>query len=168
MNDALKDAMSRLGEKPDTLFLGQAVGCAGTKMSSSFDGVPADKRLEFPVAEQLQLGVSIGLALEGFVPVSVFPRWNFLLSATDALVNHLDRLPLYSDYRPRVIVRTAVGSRVPLDPGPQHDGDFTDAFRLMLKTVRVKDLRTAADAGPAYRVAYESGGAHLLVEHPEV
>lgn len=164
MDEMLTEAMNWLGYRSDTLFLGQAVACEGTRLSASLRDVPANCKIEFPVAENLQLGVSLGLSLEGFVPVSIFPRWNFLLSATDQLLNHLDALPLYSDYRPRVLIRTAVGSKWPLDPGPQHDGDFTAAFRTMCRTIMVLRLGAAEDVLPAYQHAYESGGSALLVE----
>ena len=165
MGDVLKDAMTWLGQQPDTLFIGQGVGpCGGTKMSASFEDVPESKRIEFPVAEDFQMGVSIGLSLEGFVPVSVYPRWNFLLLAANQLVNHLDALPLFSDYRPRVIIRTAVGSRSPLDPGPQHDGDFTEAVAKMLRTVKVMRLKPQTDPVAAYQWAYEQSGGTLTVE----
>lgn len=62
----LKEAMTWLGRQPNVIFLGQGVGCGGTKMSADFEDVPAEKRIEMPVAENFQLGVSIGLALEGF------------------------------------------------------------------------------------------------------
>lgn len=139
--DKLTEAMAWLGEQSDTLFLGQGVGVPGTKLSASFDGVPAGKRVEFPVAENLQLGVSIGLALEGFVPVSVFPRIDFLMCAMDQIVLHLDKLPLYSGYRPKVIIRTAVGGKRPLDAGPQHTGDYARSVASMLSTVRTCQYR---------------------------
>lgn len=160
MGQLLKESMEWLAEQPDTLFIGQAVGCPGTGMSGDFDGIPAERRIEFPVAEELQLGIAIGLSLAGCVPVCVFPRYNFLLRAMDQLVNHLDRLPLYSGYRPRVIVRTAVGSRLPLDPGPQHQDDLTDALRLMLRTVRVQKFAGVE----TYKDAYEFGGSVVVVD----
>lgn len=160
----LAEAMIWLGQQPDTLFLGQGVGCHGTKMSADFEGVPTEKRLEMPVAEQLQLGISIGLALEGFVPISVFPRLNFLLCAVDQLVNHLDKLPIYSAYRPKVIIRTAVGSRTPLDAGPQHTGDYAEALRGMLFTVAVHRLPPGDDALSEYQGAYRARHSTLVVE----
>lgn len=90
----LSEAMTWLGQQPDTLFLGQGVRCGGPAGATSFENVPQEKRIEFPVAEDLQLGVAIGLALEGFVPVSYFPRIDFLLCACPQLVLHLDKLPL--------------------------------------------------------------------------
>lgn len=156
-----------LGQQPDTLFLGQSVEYPGAKTYSSLEGVPPEKRLEMPVAEALQLGVSIGLSLEGFVPVSIFPRINFLLCALDQLVNHLDKLPLFSDYRPKVIIRTTIGSKSPLDAGPQHTGDYSEAIRSMLATVSVclvLDDVAGADAMSVYRNAYERPGSTLVVE----
>lgn len=165
----LTRAMTFLGAKRDTLFMGQSVGAPGTAMFGTLSGVPVNKRLELPVFENSQLGMSIGMALRGCVPISIFPRFPFLLEATGQLVNHLDKLPLYSHggYRPKVIVRTAVPSPVPLDPQAQHLGDYSDAFRLMLKTVEVIELARAEEIFPAYKRAYErtDGRSTLLVEH---
>lgn len=160
----LTAAMTWLGEQPNTIFLGQAVACPGTAMFGTLALVPMAKRLEMPVAEEMQMGASIGLALHGLIPISIYPRWNFLILAANQLVNHLDRLPLISAYRPKVIVRVGVGSKMPLDPGPQHDSDFGDAFRLMFKTVTVERLAKPADVMPAYRAAMDRDGSTLLVE----
>src|SRR5205823_4829972 len=115
-------AMEWLGEKPDTLFLGQAVKYPGTAISGTLNGVPTVKLVELPVFEDVQLGICTGMALAGFVPISIFPRWPFLLAATQQLVNHLDKLPLYSHggYTPKVIIRVGVPTRAPLDPQVQH------------------------------------------------
>ena len=45
--------------------------------------------------------------------MSIFPRWNFLLLATNQLVNHLDKFSDMSDggYQPKAIIRTSIGSR---------------------------------------------------------
>ena len=78
---ALSDAMTWLAEQGDTVFLGQAVEVPGTAMSNTLQQVDKAKLIEMPVAEEMQMGVSIGLAMAGTVPVSIFPRWNFLLLA---------------------------------------------------------------------------------------
>ena len=38
------------------------------------------------------MGISTGLALNGFIPVSCYPRFDFLILALNQLVNHLDKL----------------------------------------------------------------------------
>ena len=42
-----------------------------------------------------------------------------------------------SDYRPKVIIRTAIGAQRPLHPQHQHVGDYTDAFKLMTPNIEV-------------------------------
>lgn len=167
--DELCAAMALLAREPNVVFMGQGVGNPGTTMSQTFRDVPAAKRLEMPVAEELQMGMAIGMALEGVLPVCIFPRWNFVLRAADQLVNHLDRLPLYSDggYKPKVIIRVAVPSKRPFDPGPQHDDDFSNAFEKMLRTVKIIRLPNASDIVPAYAWALRSERSVILVEYTD-
>lgn len=169
-HDALTDAMTLVGADTRSLFLGQTVSYPGTGMTNTFKNVPKERLLEFPVAEEMQMGASIGLALAGRIPVSVYPRWNFLLLAANQLVNHLDRLPLYSNggYVPHVIIRVAVPSVEPLDPQSQHDADFTDSFALMCRTVQFWRLNSSNQILPAYEYALNTPGAHVLVERVEL
>ena len=161
---ALTEAMTILARNPRTVFIGQAVKYPGTAMSTTLANVPMDRRIEMPVAEQLQLGLSIGMALGGFIPVTIFPRWNFLLLASSELVNHLDKLSLISDYRPKVIVRTGVGSERPLNPGPQHLGNFTKAFASICQTIEFVELHEPEHIVPAYEKAMARDGSTVLVE----
>jgi pyruvate/2-oxoglutarate/acetoin dehydrogenase E1 component len=170
-NQQLVAAMNWLAEKPDTLFLGQAVRYAGTGCYESLVEVPDEKKLEFPVVENLQIGVSTGLAINGIVPVSVVPRWNFLICATDQIVNHLDKMTILSAGRcqPKVIIRVAVGSENPVDPQDQHKGNFSDAFRFMCKTIDVIECFTPDSILPAYQKAYDrtDGRSTIVVEFPD-
>lgn len=154
--------MQELAQDKRVVFLGQGVRDAGTFMSTTlqiFGGsVPLDKRIELPVAEEMQLGMSIGMALAGYIPVSVYPRWQFFLLAANQAVNHLDKM------QPHVIVRVGVGSTTPLDPGPQHKGDLTEAFRLLMPNTTIVRLDSADRIVPEYRNAIERNGPTILVE----
>jgi pyruvate/2-oxoglutarate/acetoin dehydrogenase E1 component len=66
--------MKWLGEQESTIFLGQAVAVAGTAMFNTLADVPLERVFELPVAEEMQMGMTIGCALNGEVPISVFPR----------------------------------------------------------------------------------------------
>lgn len=162
---ALCEAMTLCAEHPKAIFLGQAVASEGTAMYHTLKHLPSEKRLELPVAENMQLGMSTGLALQGHLPISIFPRINFLLEAISQLVQHLDKIPLYSNYRPKVLIRTAIATPYPLDPGSQHLGDYTDPLIAMLKTVRVRRLETPEDVMVSYKEALEFNGSTLLVEY---
>jgi pyruvate/2-oxoglutarate/acetoin dehydrogenase E1 component len=168
-HDELCAAMRLLAGRPETIFIGQGVGVGGTSMWSTLKDLPADKRLEFPVAEDLQAGMALGMALGGFLPVCIFPRWNFLICAANQIVNHLDRLALYSDggYRPRVLIRVATPSTQGFNPGPQHDDDFSYLFASALRTIEVVPLWEASTIVPAYKEALEYEGSTILVEYTE-
>jgi pyruvate/2-oxoglutarate/acetoin dehydrogenase E1 component len=160
----LRFAMKLLAEYPGAVFLGQAIVFKGTAMTATFADVPRAKMIEMPVAEDMQMGMATGMALAGMLPITVYPRWNFLLLATNQLVLHLDKLPLYSDYRPKVIIRTAVATVTPLNPGPQHVGDFCRPFREMLKTVKIVRLHVAKEIVPEYTAALKRPESTILVE----
>jgi len=166
--DELKRSMDWLARDPRILFLGQAVECPGTAMTNTLKDVPREKLLEMPVDEELQMGMTTGLALDGSVPVSLFPRWNFLLLATNQLVGHLDKISVMSNggFTPKVIIRTSIGSQRPLHPSHQHVGDYTDAFRLMCQSVEVIRLDEPEQIFPAYERALlrEDGRSTLIVE----
>jgi pyruvate/2-oxoglutarate/acetoin dehydrogenase E1 component len=164
--DELKKSMEYLAEHSDTIFIGQAIEYAGTAMSNTLKDVSADKKLELPVCEDLQAGITNGLALDGKIPVSIYPRWNFLLLATNQIVNHLDKIPEISDYKPKAIIRTGIGSIRPLNPQHQHVGDYTEAFKLMLKNIEVIRLDEPEQIFPAYEKALNrtDGKSTILVE----
>lgn len=153
--EELKKAMSLLAENPKTFFIGQAVEYEGTGLYDSLSHIPRAKRLELPVAEYLQSGLANGMAIEGMIPISTYPRWNFLLMGTDQIVNHLDKFKTMSNnkLKPKVIIRVAVGSEYPVDPQCQHKGNFSEAFRNMTNNTEVIELIEPEDIVPAYRKA---------------
>jgi pyruvate/2-oxoglutarate/acetoin dehydrogenase E1 component len=165
--DELTKAMTCLAENPRAIFIGQGVGIAGTTLTDSLRYVPPEKLLEFPVAEDLQMGMAIGMALDDWLPICIFPRWNFLLLAANQLVNHLDRLPIYSrgGYRPRVIIRVAAPAVNGFDPGPQHSDDFTVAFRCMLKRVKMVTVDAPSLIVDQYKEAAIAPHSTIMVEY---
>ena len=75
----LKRSMNYLAKQRKTLFIGQAVEYPGTAMYNTLTDISKSKKLELPVAEEMQMGITLGLALNGLIPISIYPRWNFLL-----------------------------------------------------------------------------------------
>lgn len=162
-------AMEYLAKDPRTVFMGQAVAIKGTAMTTTLKNVDKSKLIELPVAEEMQMGLSTGMALAGFVPITVYPRWNFLLLAVNQLVNHLDKVKHMTrdGFQPNVIIRTGIGSIRPLNPQCQHLGDFSEAFQSMLTNIEVIRLDEPEDIFPAYDRALNrtDGKCTLLVEH---
>ncbi|MCD6578901.1 hypothetical protein J7L48_05455 [bacterium] len=164
----LTEAMNLLAQNKKVIFLGQNIVYPGSIMFSTLQGVPNSRKIELPLIEDMQMGMSIGLSLEGYIPVSIYPRIDFLIIATNQLVNHLDKIEemSYGQFKPKVIIRTAIGSTKPLFPGIQHCSDYTEALRHMLKNVEVIKLVNSKDIIPAYSHALEetNNKSTLLIE----
>ncbi|MEO6053757.1 MAG: hypothetical protein ABIP97_07090 [Chthoniobacterales bacterium] len=167
--EEIKRVMEKLAGDPRIVFLGQAVSVPGTGMFETLKDIDPASRIELPVEEEMQMGMCNGMALAGFIPVCIFPRWNFLLLAVNQIVNHLDKIREMSNggYLPKVIIRTSIGSERPLHPQSQHVGDFTDAFRLMCTNIEVIRLEEPEDIFPAYENALkrQDGKSTLIVEY---
>ena len=164
--EELTRAMTWLGEQPDTIFIGQAVEYEGTAMTGTLIKVPPHKKIELPVFEETQMGMTVGLALTGKVPISIYPRWNFLLCATNQVVNHVDKLcRMAPTYNRKIIIRTGIGAERPIHPQHQHVGDFTEAFRLMCPNLNVVRLEEPEEIFESYKRAYESEDPSIIVEY---
>ena len=126
--EQLTQAMGALAKHPQTLFVGQSVVYDGQAAHDTFSLVPAERKLEFPVAEDFQLGFCAGLALAGYIPVCFYPRMDFFLLAWNQLLNHVDKAPYIWKQHLHIIIRVGIGSDRPLNPGPQHQGNYHPAL----------------------------------------
>lgn len=162
-------SMSFLGKKKDTIFIGQSVLYSGNAIYNTLKTVPVKKKIELPVFEDVQMGMSIGLALNGHTVITCFPRFDFLICAMNQLVNHLDKIRIMSrgEMRPKVIIRTSIGSKIPLNGGPQHTQDYTKEMKQILKEVKVIYLKNPKNIFNSFKKAYEDKDSYsyLFIEH---
>ncbi len=167
--DEIKRTMEWVATQPKTIFVGQTVAGPGTFMFSTLRDVPLDRAYEMPINESFQMQFTIGLALSGYVPISVYPRQNFLLLAMSDMVNMLDKIPAISQntWIPKMIIRVATGPDAPVHPGHQHIGNYAEAFRKMFTTIDVVELDEPGDVYPAYQKALDSANLRstLIIEH---
>jgi len=168
--DALTKSMTYLGEQNDTVFIGQQIIWPGNPMSSTLVNVSKEKMIEVPVMEDSQMGMSLGMAMAGKFVITFYPRWDFLICATNQLVNHVDKIGLMSggEWKPNMIIRVGKGSDKPLDPGHQHRGNYFNEFKSMCTNVNFIDLKDWEPIEFHYKNAYEKGGVHIIVEYPEL
>lgn len=159
-------SMEMLGREERVIFLGQTVEYKGSAIFGSMGDVDKNKRIELPIMEDSQMGMAIGLSLMGFIPVSIYPRFDFLICAMNQLINHLDKIEEMSDgeFKPKVIIRTQIGGTSPIYPGVQHCSDYTEGLKKILKEVDVIKLERVEDILPAYLRALESDRSTLLIE----
>ncbi len=164
-------AMKMLGKEENAIFIGQTIVYGGSPMFPSCKDVPMEKRIELPVFEDTQMGMSIGLALEGFLPISIFPRIDFLICAINQLVNHLDKVEVMSkrEFKPGVIIRTQIGNKFPLYPGAQHCQDHYAGLKSLCKHIEVIKIKNEKEVLSSYKFALKrakQGQSTLLIEVP--
>lgn len=159
-------AMELLARDPRTLFIGQTVLYPSGPVYGTLLTVPKEKKIEVPIFEDTQLGMCIGLSLVGYIPICIFPRFDFLICAMNQLVNHLDKIEEMSvgEFRPKVIVRVIIGATKPLYPGLQHCSDYTGGFKKILKNIEVKKLVKAESVVAEYKKALDLDGSTILIE----
>jgi len=165
---SLIDAMTLLGQKKDTIFVGQQIIYAGNPMSTTLPNVPKEKMIELPVMEETQMGMSLGIAMTGKTVISFYPRWDFIICAANQLINHVDKYELMTGKRINLLIRLGKGSTEPLDPGHQHRGNYLTEFKSICKNITFHDLTNENNIITSYTMAYEEGGVHVLVEYPEL
>jgi pyruvate/2-oxoglutarate/acetoin dehydrogenase E1 component len=166
----LTNSMTFLGEKNDTIFIGQQILFPGNPMSSTLINVPKNKMIELPVMEDTQMGMSLGLSMTGKFVITFYPRWDFLICASNQLINHVDKIGLMSmgSWNVNMIIRVGKGSDVPLDPGHQHKGNYFKQYREMCPNIKFWDLNESNQIESIYKDAYNNGGVHLIVEYPQL
>lgn len=161
--DELRKAMALIAERHNSVFVGQSVRYPGQAAYPTFEDVPMWKRIELPVVEDFQAGFCMGLAMEGYLPLCFYPRWDFALLAANQIVNNIDKAR-WLGWDAKVIIRTAVGWKAPHDQGPQHRQNYSIPFSGMCDNIVVKELLDARDILPEYQAAIERAQSTILVE----
>ena len=165
--DELTKSMNYLASKDNTIFVGQQIVYPGNPMSTTIQEVPKEKMIETPVFEEVQLGMSTGLSITGKCVVSFYPRWDFLIVATNQLVTHFVNFKEMTNQDAHVIIRVGKGSNDPLDPGIQHKGDYSDVYRNFLKNIEIVNFHTHENIYETYVNAYKNRKPIILAEYPE-
>lgn len=178
--EEVQKGMDYLASKPETIFVGQAVEYKGTAVTHQVKDYPKEKLLEMPVAEDFQAGFCLGLTLQGYIPVCIYPRMDFAICAANQIVNHIDKWGLmHPDNNPHIIIKTVVGSKEPLDPGHQHKSDHGKAFSMLTKTIRVFPLSETElynppspnwhkGVFPVYEHCANIPGVYMIVEYGDL
>jgi len=161
--DAVRQSNEELA-KDGVIFIGYNVRCGG-RAYGAFKNIPDDNLLETPLAENLMLGLGMGVSLEGFRPVVFFERHEFLMNAMDAIVNTLDVIEKISDgeFTMPVIIKTVAGSVKPFYAGLTHTRNFGYAFQSLV-SFPVYEPQTGAEVLAAYELAKAATGPTMISE----
>lgn len=162
--DALKLSMNELAKQEKTVFIGY--NTKFTRAANTLIDIPESQLIETPVAENLMMGMAIGMSIRGYKPIVYFERFDFIFNALDSIVNHLDKIKTMSnnDYDPKIIIRVVVGKKnKPLYSCITHIQDYTDSIAKMVDFPVIK-LNNSKSILHYYKRASEWKTSMILVE----
>jgi pyruvate/2-oxoglutarate/acetoin dehydrogenase E1 component len=159
----IKANFESLAKVDNVLFCGQQV--KSEAFYNFLKNISLDKRMEFPIAEELQMSFCLGLSLEGYLPICIYQRMDFIPRAFDSLVNHLDIFSELSrgKFNPKVIIFTTIGSTKPLDVGLQHNKNLVKSLEASLRNIPVFYCKTCEEVDEAFGRAYKNKDSSIIV-----
>ena len=166
----VNEAMKFMAKNKKTLFIGQSVSYPGNLIFKTLNGISSKQKIEMPIFEDTQMGIAIGLGLEGFNVVSCYPRFDFFILAYNQTINHLDKISLISSnqFNPFVIIRVLVGGKKDIDGGPQHTGNYTASLKKMTKYLDVIELKKNTDIVAAYKKCFKKRKSSIFIEYSDL
>tara|TARA_B100001540_G_C15605077_1_gene550369 strand:- start:313 stop:834 length:522 start_codon:yes stop_codon:yes gene_type:complete len=166
----IKKSMLLVSKHRNSLFLGQSVKVPGNLLYDSLSKISNSKKIELPIFEDTQMGISIGLSLNGFIPVTCYPRFDFFILSLNQTVNHLDKIKDISsnEFNPFVIVRVLVGSKKPMDAGLQHTQNYFQELKSMCKNIKVVNLNNKKKIFKSYKECLKKKKSTIFVEYSEL
>lgn len=140
MLGALTLAMARaMEDDPRVILIGEDIGVNGGVFRAT-EGLQErfgeDRVMDTPLAETVLAGMSIGLAAQGFKPVTEFQFLGFIYPALDQIINHAGRLR----NRTRGRLSCPMVFRAPMGAGihaPEHHSESTEALFAHIPGIRV-------------------------------
>jgi len=163
----IKKSMLLVSKHRNSLFLGQSVKVPGNLLYNSLSKISNSKKIELPIFEDTQMGISIGLSLNGFIPITCYPRFDFFILSLNQTINHLDKLYMISskEYKPFVIARVLVGSKKPIDAGLQHTQNYYNELKSMAKYIKIIELKKKNQVFKEYKNCFDKKISTIFVEH---
>ena len=166
--DAIKKSMEELAKLDNVRFLGYNINY-GSRAYGTLKNISKNVCIETPVAENLMIGLAIGMSLEGYKPIVFFERHDFMLNSLDAIVNHLDKIEKmsYGQFKTPVIIRATIGSKKPLTPGMQHTQNFTEVLKKIV-TFPVYEPLNSKQVLECYSKIKKFENSALIIEKREL
>jgi 2-oxoisovalerate dehydrogenase E1 component beta subunit len=164
IRDALHDEMA---EDERIVLLGEDVGARGGvfRISVGWEEEFGEQRvIDTPLAESGLVGVAIGMALHGLLPVAEIQFADFIHPAFDQIVSEAARLRYRSngDFGCPLVIRAPWGGGI---HGALYHSQSIEAFYAHVPGLKVVAPSTPADAAGMLRTALRDPDPVLFLEH---
>ena len=171
MIEAVREAMSSEMARDDrVLVIGEDVGRKGGVFGAT-DGLYArfgeSRVLDTPLAESGIVGVAIGAALNGLIPIAEIQFADFIHPAFDQIVSEAARTRYRSngDWSVPIVIRTPFGGGV---HGGLYHSQSIEAFYAHVPGLKVVVPSTPADALGLLKSAIRDPDPVLFLEHKKL
>lgn len=147
--DAIREAFEYCMDKDEKVFaIGQGLWSpwyVGRSMDKLDKRYGKERVIDTPVSEQATTGIALGAALLGYRPVVIHPRMDFMILATDQIVNQAAkwRHMLGGQTSPSMVIRGIINRGG--EQGAQHS-QALHSWYAHIPGLRVVMPATAADA----------------------
>ena len=164
IRDALHDEMA---EDERIVLLGEDVGARGGvfRISSGWmDEFGEHRVLDTPLAESGIVGIAIGMALHGLLPVAEIQFADFIHPAFDQIVSEAARIRYRSngDFGVPLVIRTPYGGGI---HGALYHSQSIEMYYAHVPGLKVVAPSTPADAAGLLRSALKDPDPVLFLEH---
>jgi pyruvate/2-oxoglutarate/acetoin dehydrogenase E1 component len=165
--EALRSAMDEaMKADPAVILMGEDIGPYGGAFGVTGDLIETygpGRVIETPISENGFVGVAVGAAMTGLKPVVEIMFMDFLLLASDQLINHAAKLHYIYDGKVNIplVVRTPAGAG--RGYGASHSQNLEAAF-LSFPGMKIVAPATPADAKGLLMSAIEEPNPVLFVE----
>src|SRR6202158_1989404 len=171
MIEAVRSAMAEEMERDDrVLVIGEGVGRDGGVVGAR-DGMDerfgAARVLDTPLAESAIVGVAIGAALNGLIPIAEIQFADFIHPAFDQIVSEAARTRYRTngDYSVPIVIRTPFGGGV---HGGLYHSQSIEAFYAHVPGLKVVVPTTPSDARGLLKSAIRDPNPVLFLEHKKL
>ena len=164
IRDALHDEMAA---DERIVLLGEDVGARGGVFRISagwMEEFGEERVIDTPLAESGIVGVAIGMALHGLLPIAEIQFADFIHPAFDQLVSEAARMRYRSngDFGLPMVIRTPCGGGI---HGALYHSQSIEAFYAHVPGLKVVMPSTPADAAGLLRSAIRDADPVLFLEH---
>jgi 2-oxoisovalerate dehydrogenase E1 component len=164
--DAISDGLREvMRQRPEVVLLGQDIAEYGGvfKVTEGFLAEFGKARVRnTPIIESGALGLALGLALDGFVPMVEMQFGDFISCGFNQIVNNLAKTHYRWGARVPVVMRVPIGGGT--GAGPFHSQNV-EAWFTHVAGLKVVAPATPADAKGLLIASFEDGNPVLFLEH---
>jgi pyruvate dehydrogenase E1 component beta subunit len=167
VNLALAEEMA---QNPNVVLLGEDIGKDGGVFRATeglLDRFGGDRVVDTPLSESALVGVAIGMAAYGFIPVVEIQFMGFLYAAMEQLLSHAARLRSRSRgrYHCPIVVRTPYGGGI---HAPEHHSESSEALFAHVPGLKVVVPSTPSEARGLLRSAIRDPDPVIFLEPAKI